>query len=147
MASPSDDNEQKLKGCWARRALFVFGWFNVVLGAIGVVIPGLPTTVFLIIALWAFSKSSDRFHNWLWNHPRFGQSLQNWHSHRVIPVRAKLVAVSMMSMSYLFLVVYVADDWTLPLLMAAIMLPAAGYVVTRASKVFPASKEQFTPNP
>lgn len=147
MACPSDDNEQKLKGSWARRALFVFGWFNVVLGAIGVVVPGMPTTVFLIIGLWAFSKSSDRFYSWLWNHPRFGQPLQNWHTHRVIPVRAKFAAVSMMSMSYLFLVVYVANDWTLPLLMAGIMLPAAVYVLTRASKVFPTSTEQFSPNP
>jgi len=137
----SDDREQKFKGCWARRALFVFGWFNVVLGTIGVVVPGMPTTVFLIVALWAFSKSSDRFHSWLWNHPRFGQPLQNWHTHRVIPMRAKLLAVSMMAVSYMYLVFYVADDWMLPLFMAGIMLPGAVYVSTRASKVFPTSTD------
>ena len=58
--------------CAGRWLFFTFGWLNVVVGVVGVVVPGLPTTVFLIIALWAFSKSSERFRTWLWNHHRFG---------------------------------------------------------------------------
>ena len=113
---------------------FVFGWFNIVLGTIGVFVPGLPTTVFILIAFWAFSKSSDRFHSWLWNHPRCGEPIRNWHLHRVIPVKAKIMAVTMMSASYLYLAFYVAENWMLPTFMAAIMLPSALYVVTRNSQ-------------
>ena len=54
--------------CGLRYLLIGFGWFNVALGAIGVVVPGMPTTVFLLIALWAFSKSSERFRTWLYEH-------------------------------------------------------------------------------
>ncbi len=146
MVRPTNIDAKKLEGSWARRALFVLAWFNVALGLVGVVVPGMPTTVFLIAALWAFSKSSERFHHWLWNHPRFGEALQNWHMHQVIPIKAKVLAVLMMSASYLYLCLYVASDWVLPVIMASIMLPAALYVVSRASSVLPPSVEQVSEN-
>ena len=135
MKCPSENFSQKLDRCWARWALFGFGWLNIAFGTIGLFVTGLPTTVFLIIALWAFSKSSDRFHLWLWNHPRFGQTLQNWHAHRIIPMKAKIMAVLMMSLSFLYLTIFVAENWILPMAMAAIMVPAALYVVTRNNDV------------
>ena len=52
--------------------LIGFGWLNVGFAAVGVVIPGIPTTIFLLIALWAFSQSSERLRSWLYNHPIFG---------------------------------------------------------------------------
>ena len=53
------------------------GWVFVGLGFVGAFVPGLPTTVFLIVALWAFSRSSDRLRMWLWTHPRFGATLRD----------------------------------------------------------------------
>ncbi|MBC8269733.1 MAG: YbaN family protein [Rhodospirillaceae bacterium] len=119
---------------WARWLFFAFGWLNVGLGLIGIIVPGMPTTVFLIAALWAFSKSSERFRLWLWNHPRFGLTIRNWHEHKVIPYRAKIMATSMMVISFA-LVVALADDMTLPLILFMVMTPAALYVNTRASVV------------
>ena len=52
----------------------------------------------------------------------------------MIPVKAKIMAVTMMSASYLYLAFYVAENWMLPTFMAAIMLPSALYVVTRNSQ-------------
>ena len=69
------------------------------LGAIGVVTPGLPATVFIIMAAWVFARSSRRFHGWLYNHKLFGPALINWERHRVIPPKAKVMVVSMMSLS------------------------------------------------
>ena len=66
------------------------GWVCVGLAFIGIFIPGIPTTPFLILALWAFAKSSKKFHTWLLNHPRFGPILRNWESHKVVPKKAKL---------------------------------------------------------
>ena len=60
---------------WVRWFLLIFGWTNVGIGLVGIFIPGLPTTVFLIIAFWAFSKSSEKFQNWLWFHPKLGPSI------------------------------------------------------------------------
>jgi uncharacterized membrane protein YbaN (DUF454 family) len=116
--------------CSLRYGLLLFAWLNVALGLIGIVIPGLPTTVFLIIAAWAFSKSSERFHKWLWNHPRFGASIQSWHNHRVIPKSAKIFATSMMLMSFFYVTFFVADDWILPVFLAVIMVPGGIYIFT-----------------
>ena len=117
----------------ARLGLLAFGWLNVALGMIGGVVPGLPTTVFLIIAVWAFSKSSERFQRWLWNHPRFGPPLRIWHQHRVIPLKAKVMAAAMMTASFLYVTFFIAEGWELPTLLAAVMVPAATYILTRAS--------------
>jgi len=128
------DTSSADRNCWARWALIAFGWLNVVIAIIGIAVPGLPTTVFLIIAFWAFSNSSERFQTWIWNHPRFGPSIRDWHEYRVIPLRAKILAVSMMSLSFSYLVIYIAEDFVLPMIMAMIMIPAGVYVVTRDSK-------------
>ncbi|MBC8338773.1 MAG: YbaN family protein [Alphaproteobacteria bacterium] len=144
---PEDQRQERpdnLAHCTLRWGLFAFGWLNVGLGIIGIVVPGLPTTVFLIIALWAFSKSSDRFQRWLWEHSRFGPPIRSWHEHRVIPLKAKVLAAAMMSASFLYVTVYVADGWHLPALLAAVMVPAAAYILTRAS-VAPAEAIPETP--
>ncbi len=125
---------RRLPGCWTRRVLLGFGCFNVGLGVIGVVVPGMPTTVFLIVALWAFSKSSERFRLWLWNHEKFGPPLRAWHEHRVIPLRAKILAAVMMALSFVFVLFFVAESWILPAAMAAVMIPAALYIITRAGR-------------
>jgi uncharacterized protein len=104
------------------------------LGILGMFIPGLPTTIFLIIALWAFSKSSDRLKMWLWNHPKFGPGLQAWHIHRVIPLRAKVSAVVVMCLSMVILIA-VRDGWMLPAIVAAIMIPIAVWICTRRGQV------------
>jgi len=123
----------KLSNCWARWALIAFGWLNVIIALVGIVVPGLPTTVFLIVAFWAFSNSSERFQSWIWNHPKFGPAIRHWHNHRVIPLRAKILAVTMMSLSFSYLTFFVAESLMMPILMALIMVPGGIYVVTRDS--------------
>ena len=69
MSTPQTQNPLIATGA-RRYALLACGCCNVVLGLIGAVVPGMPTTVFLIIALWAFSRSSPRLRRWLYEHPR-----------------------------------------------------------------------------
>lgn len=116
-----------------RWALLAFGWLNVAVGFAGVFVPGLPTTVFLLIALWAFTRSSPRFRHWLWTHPRFGPVIRDWHHHKVIPPRAKVAAVVTMVGSVVIVTVFVAHTWYGPVAMAAILTPIALWIVTRAS--------------
>ncbi len=119
---------------WLRWVLSGLGLALVGIGIVGVFVPVLPTTVFLIAALWAFSKSSARFQAWLWYHPNFGAAVRAWHQHRVIGVRAKIFAVLVMTLSFLYVAIWVAGDWRLPTLLAAVMLPAGIYVATRPSR-------------
>ncbi len=63
----------------------------------------------------------------------FGSSIRDWHEHRVIPVRAKIMASGMMAASFAFLTFFVAETWVLPAVTAAVMVPVCAYIVTRAS--------------
>ena len=118
--------------CGLRYALIGLGWVCVALGTIGIVVPGMPTTVFLLIALWAFSKSSERFRTWLYEHRRFGPPIRAWHEHGVIPARARAAALVMMTLS--LAVMAAIGAWQLPVIAGVIMLPVAVFIVSRPSR-------------
>ena len=65
------------------------GLFFVGLAALGVALPGLPTTPFLLLAAGCFAKSSPHLHRWLLASPLFGPIIHNWQEHRAIPRRAR----------------------------------------------------------
>jgi hypothetical protein len=119
---------------FGRPFLLAVGWLMVGLGFVGVFVPGLPTVPFLLVALWAFSKSSDRFHDWLYNHPRLGPPLRDWREHGAIPARAKIVAVATMAASFIWVTFGIAEDWVLPTVLAACLIPAAAFILTRPSR-------------
>lgn len=73
----------------------LLGLFFVGMAFLGVLLPGLPATPFLILATGCFAKSSPRLFNWLVNHPLFSPILKNWHETRTIPRRAKQVSLFM----------------------------------------------------
>ena len=117
-----------------RPVFLAIGFVCVGLGGLGAVLPLLPTTPFLLIALWAFSRSSDRFHHWLYTHPRFGSRLQAWNEHGVVPVKVKASAISAMLVS-LGLMVFVARvKWPVLAVSGALMLVGATYVLSRPSR-------------
>ena len=74
------------------------------IGFVGVFLPVLPTTPFMLLALWAFSRSSERLHDYLWNHPKFGPPLQEWKEYGALPLKVKLSALAVMTLSALFMV-------------------------------------------
>lgn len=120
-----------------RYGLIVFGWLNIGLGVLGMFLPVMPTTVFLLIALWAFSRSSRRFHHWLYTHPTLGRTLRDWHRHGVIPLRVKILAVSMMTVSLSYVTLFLAEGWTLPLLLGAVLGGVAAFILSRPSRPAP----------
>lgn len=113
-----------------RYLMIAFGWLCVGIGLVGVVVPGLPTTVFLLIAAWAFSRSSERFQRWLIEHPHLGPPVKAWRDRGAIPLKAKVLAVVMMSGSLAIIIAY-GDGWILPTIVGTIMACAAAFVVTR----------------
>jgi uncharacterized protein len=120
-----------MKSRTGRYLMIVFGWICVGVGLIGIVVPGLPTTVFLLIAAWAFSRSSERFQRWLVEHPRLGPPITAWRDRGAIPLKAKVLAVIMMSASLAIIIFYGGGGWIFPTVVGAIMAGAAAYVISR----------------
>jgi len=110
------------------------GWLFVALGVIGVALPVVPTTPFMLLALWMFSKSSRRFHDWLFNHKLFGGPLQKWQEHRVIPLPVKLCSTSMMALSFIIMVMFSPMSWWSHALVGLVMLYGAWFVLSKPSR-------------
>lgn len=86
-----------------RYAYIALGLFCVGMAYVGFVVPGIPFSIFLVIAAWAFAKSSPRLHAWLYNHPWFGEFLTNWTQKRVFPQKGKYAMIIVMASSLAFL--------------------------------------------
>lgn len=85
----------------AVRALFIVaGGLFVLLGLIGLVLPIMPTTVFLLLAAACFARASTRFYNLLLNSPAFGPAILEWRRHRSIPWCTKLAAMAVTALSF-----------------------------------------------
>jgi len=85
-----------------RHLYLLLGWVCVALGLIGVFLPLMPTTVFMLVAAWAFARSSTRWHRWLREHTHFGEAVRAWEEHHAMPRRAKRVAFIALAISYAF---------------------------------------------
>lgn len=75
---------------------FSLGLTSVACGIAGIILPLVPTTPFLLLAAFAFARSSPRLHAWLVSHPRLGPPINDWQRHRAIRPRAKVAAVAAM---------------------------------------------------
>jgi len=82
-----------------RHIYLAIGWLCTVLGIIGAFLPVMPTTPFLLIAVWAYSRSSPRLRNWLYHHPRYGKTIRDWFEHGAVDNRIKIFAITTMSLS------------------------------------------------
>ncbi|ODT77567.1 MAG: hypothetical protein ABS76_27795 [Pelagibacterium sp. SCN 64-44] len=116
-----------------RHLLTLAGFVLLALGLIGIVLPLLPTTPFLLAAAACFSRSFPRLEAWLLDHPRFGPPLRDWRRSGAISTRAKTVAVIAMAASYGIFLMTADVALTLRLLVAAIMAACAIFVLSRPS--------------
>lgn len=108
----------------------ILGFAALGLAGAGVVLPLLPTTPFLLVAAWAFARSSPEMHAWLHAHPRYGRLLRDWHEERAIPRRAKVVALCLLAVSW-SVSAFVVGGLLVPAVTAAIMLAVAVFLITR----------------
>jgi len=124
-----------LKTSWISRPVwFAIGWMFVVLAALGAILPLLPTAPFLIIAAIAFSKSSERCRQWLYNQPLFGSILTEWEEHGVIPRGAKVIALISMTLSFAALLISgKVPVWVL-VIVGVFLLACGWFVASRPSK-------------
>ncbi|QJQ97080.1 YbaN family protein [Halomonas sp. PA5] len=85
----------------------LFAWLCFALGVIGVFVPLMPTTCFMLLAVWSASRGSPRFAAWIRRHPRFGPPVLAWEQERAIPRHVKRLAVAMLAFSMLVIALVV----------------------------------------
>ena len=124
---------QRLK----RQTLYLLGWSLFGIGAVGIFVPLLPTTCFWIGAAWAFSKSSDRWHSYLVDHPKFGPVLSHWREYGAISSRVKWIAISAMTISFGLSLWLIQDVLWLQITLLSLYTLLTAYLISRPSQPSP----------
>ena len=113
-----------------RRGLLVsVGIGAVGLGTVGVFVPLLPTTPFLLLAATCFIRSSDRMYAWLMHHRWFGGYLRNYREHRAISLRAKVLSLTLLWGAIGYSAVFAARAWWLRALLGVIAVGVTIHLV------------------
>lgn len=96
-----------------RALLITAGSLSLALGILGVFVPLLPTTPFLLLAAACYVKSSPRLYDWLMDSPRLGRYLRDYRSGAGVPRRAKVISISLLWLTISFSVVFIVSLWWL----------------------------------
>ena len=103
--------------------LIAVGWLSVILGVIGIFLPVLPTTPFLLLAAACFARTSPKFYNWLISHPRLGKYIVYYLEGKGIPLKAKVYTITLIAISMSF------TSYLVPVLAVKVLLPLVGVLV------------------
>ena len=120
--------------CGMKYLLLVVGGFSVFLGVIGIFLPVLPTTPFLLLAAALFFRSSPRAYDWLMVHPQLGPYIRSFREEKAIPMRVKVISVSLMWLTALHCIIFVFNYWWLKGLMALLSLGITWYILSLKTK-------------
>ena len=108
----------------------IAGLLAVVVGAIGVVVPLLPTTPFLLIAAFAFARSSKRLTRWLHEHPKFGPLIDNWQKYGSIDRRSKWISMIVIVATPI-ITFFIGAPWWAIAAQVAVLACSATFILTR----------------
>lgn len=96
----SEIEKTSVKTHVSNATLVAFGWLSLAAGIIGIFLPLLPTTPFLLLSAWLFSKGSPTLHAWLLNHSHLGPILRQWEEQRSLDRKIKLRAIAVVIVSF-----------------------------------------------
>ena len=136
-------NASEKKPLLVRYLLLALGHIFLIVGVIGIFLPVLPTTPFLLLAAWCYSKGSTNFEHWLLNHKYLGPPVLAWRTHRVVRPSAKILAAVVMTTS----VIWVWMNESIPMVgkiaMTATVIPVLAFVLTRRNSA-PTSQHAYS---
>ena len=107
--------------------LIIVGCISLVLGILGLFLPMLPPTPFLLLSAAAWLKASPSLYEWLLNHRVFGEYIRNFREHRAIPLRVKIISVSMVWLTIGYCIIAVVDEWWWAQLLMALLAIAISW--------------------
>ena len=115
----------------AKTLWILLGSFFVMIGAIGAVVPGLPTTLFLILAAACYIRSSQKLYDWLITNKTFGPYLKDYREGKGMPKNAKILAVSMIVIFVGYAVVFALEGLTLKVFVGLFGLVGIFYIILK----------------
>lgn len=116
-----------------RWILYIIAWLSVLLGLIGAFLPILPTTPFLILSAYLFSKTSPRLYLWLTRLPHFGDAIIEWERSGVIRPKAKILATTMIVLAFSYSLFFTDLKVSLKLMFALLGSGSLTFILTRRS--------------
>lgn len=123
---------------FVRVLLVVAGTFFVGLGALGIFLPLLPTTPFLLLAAACYARGSDTFYNWLLNNRWFGQYIKNWREGRGIPLKTKMISILLLVLTIGYSVIFVIHIFMVKIILIVIAIGVGFHIIS-----FPTLKEEL----
>jgi len=115
---------------WLRILLVIAGTFFVGLGIVGIFVPVLPTTPFLLLAAACYARSSQRFYGWLLNNKWFGSYIRNYLERKGVPLRVKVVTITILWITIGGSVVFAADILVLKLILVIIAIGVSTHILS-----------------
>jgi len=115
--------------------LRALGLLSVGLGIVGVFLPLLPTTIFLIVAVWCFAKSAPAWRQRILDHTRFGPPVRRFSDHGIIPRRAKIVAICAIAANFALTLTFVEMTALSTAILATVLATVSAYIATRPETV------------
>ncbi len=112
-----------------RTLLIVTGTLSVMLGILGIFLPLLPTTPFLLLAAFCYSRSSDRFYHWLITNRWFGEYIRNYREGRGIALRQKIIALSLLWLTMSYSIWFVVSQWWVQLILLGIAVSVTIHLI------------------
>ena len=100
----------------------IIGSVSLALGIMGIFLPVLPTTPFLLLSAALYMRSSQRLYEWLMSHKHLGPYIKNFREHKALPLRVKIVSVTMVWVTLLYCAISVANEWWMSALFIAIAI-------------------------
>ena len=111
--------------------LFTLGIITLALGAIGLFLPVLPTTPFILLSAWCFSRSSPRLHQYLLNNKIFGPLIENWMKHGAISLKAKIYATTLIVPFFTYTIFFTTLPTIAGYLLILVAIALLGFIWSR----------------
>ncbi|MDH5580455.1 MAG: YbaN family protein [Bdellovibrionales bacterium] len=118
---------------FSRTIFIILGWISLLLGVLGAFLPLLPTTPFIILAAYFFSKGSKKLHQWIITRPYFGPMINEWEQHGIISIKAKLLSCSMIIVIFSLTINYVDVGRNIKTIVAFIGMSVILFILSRPS--------------
>ena len=116
----------------SRIILITLGFTTLALGAIGLFLPLLPTTPFILLSAWCFSRSSPRLHQYLLNNKIFGPLIENWMKYGAISIKAKIYATVLIVPFFTYTILCTALPTVAGYLLILVAIVLLGFIWSRA---------------